>query len=67
MEGVSASMAVNTTQIVESVATTKEIAARQKSLGELQLRAYLSVVIGGCRSAVNAEKPAEWYPRCHKT
>jgi hypothetical protein len=47
MEGVAASMAINAAQIVESVATSKEIAARQKVLGEMQLRSYLSVIIGG--------------------
>ena len=46
MEGVADSMAINAEQIVESVSISKEMAARQKILGETQLRAYLSVLIG---------------------
>lgn len=47
MEGVSASMAINAEKIIETVDINKEIAARQKVLGEAQLRAYVSVLIGG--------------------
>jgi hypothetical protein len=46
MEKISEAMADNVESIRESVATSKQIAARQKEVTELQLRAYLSVVIG---------------------
>jgi len=47
MQSVADSMAINVSALSETVATNKEIAARQKVLGEMQLRAYISVVIGG--------------------
>ena len=47
MEGVAQSMATNTEQMVLSVATNREIATRQKLFGEIQTRAYISVLIGG--------------------
>jgi hypothetical protein len=46
MGSVAESMEINVGALKETVATNKEIAARQKILGELQLRAYVSVVIG---------------------
>jgi hypothetical protein len=49
MEGVSKAMGENVKHVAATVATNKQIADRQKRLGELQLRAYVSVLIGGCR------------------
>jgi len=46
MQSVAESMAINVAALKETVATNKEIAARQKTLGELQLRSYISVIIG---------------------
>jgi hypothetical protein len=46
MEEVAGSMAINAEQVVKSVTTSKEIADRQKQFGEMQIRAYLSVLIG---------------------
>jgi len=46
MERVSESIATSAQAATESVATSKEIAARQKNFGQMQMRAYLSVVIG---------------------
>jgi hypothetical protein len=47
MEKVAESIAVSAGAATESVATSKEIAARQKLAVEMQMRAYLTVVIGG--------------------
>jgi hypothetical protein len=47
MGSVAKSMATNVDQIVETVRINREIAARQKTLGEAQLRAYVSVNVGG--------------------
>lgn len=47
MQSVAESMAINATQIVRSVGISEEISDRQKRLGETQLRAYVSVLIGG--------------------
>lgn len=44
MEGVDASMAKNVTKLGETVNINREIADRQKLLGELQSRPYLSVL-----------------------
>lgn len=46
MEGVSVSMAANVTHLRETVAINRQIADRQKLVSELQLRPYLSVLIG---------------------
>ena len=46
MERVAASMAENVESIKASVATSQEIAQRQKLLGEAQMRAYISVKVG---------------------
>lgn len=47
MEGVAASMEINAAKIVESVETSKQIAATQRAHGEMQMRAYVSVLLGG--------------------
>jgi hypothetical protein len=46
MERVAQSMATNTEQIIATVAINREIANRQKLLGEAQLRAFLAVNVG---------------------
>jgi hypothetical protein len=46
MQSVAESMATNVSALKETVATNKEIAARQKSFGEAQMRAYISVRVG---------------------
>ncbi len=47
MEGVAASMHANVQHVQESVDTSRRIAATQRKHGEMQMRAYLSVLIGG--------------------
>lgn len=47
MEGVAQSMAINVEAVKQSVATTREIADRQKLVTELQSRAYISVAFYG--------------------
>lgn len=46
MEDVAKSIAVSAQASIESVATSKDIAAAQRSFGEMQLRPYLSVIPG---------------------
>jgi hypothetical protein len=46
MQEVSKSLEINAREIVESVKTSKEIAARQRMFGEMQMLAYVSVLIG---------------------
>ncbi|KAF0174546.1 MAG: hypothetical protein FD124_2636 [Alphaproteobacteria bacterium] len=46
MEAVAKSMQVSAENVSRSVATTEQIAAMQRSFGETQTRAYLSVMIG---------------------
>jgi hypothetical protein len=47
MQDVAKAMTTNTVLMAESVATSKQIADQQKVVTEMQLRAYVSVVIGG--------------------
>lgn len=47
MEGVAVSMAVNAAQIVRSVEITDGIAKVQRDFSKMQMRAYVSVLIGG--------------------
>jgi hypothetical protein len=47
MEKVAEAIAISAAAATKSVGTSEEIAAQQKLLGRLQMRAYLSVVIGG--------------------
>lgn len=47
MVSVAKSLEANQAQLRQTVEINRQIADRQKSLGEMQLRAYLSVVIGG--------------------
>ncbi|HEX4160153.1 MAG TPA: hypothetical protein VHY79_16940 [Rhizomicrobium sp.] len=58
MADVATAMGENVASVKESVATSKEIAGRQKQMGELQLRAYISAVIGGglCQDRANGIK-----------
>ena len=46
MQGVATAMGTNVVKLEESVGIQREIADRQKQVSEMQLRAYLSVVIG---------------------
>jgi hypothetical protein len=55
MEGVSVSMAANVEKLTITVATNKEIAARQKLFGEKQMRAYV-FLDGG--SVLNVADPS---------
>jgi hypothetical protein len=56
MEGVAESMGVNATQIVESVNLSRGIAKHQEMFGKAQMRAYISVLIGGARYQQGALK-----------
>jgi hypothetical protein len=47
MQSVAASMDINAKQIVKSVSISNDIAKTQRTVSEMQLRAYLSVVISG--------------------
>lgn len=46
MERIANAMSLNVVQVVESVETSKEVAAQQKLFGKMQMRAYISVLIG---------------------
>jgi hypothetical protein len=58
MEAVAASMAQNVKHLETTVATNKRIADRQKLVSEMQLRAYVSVIIG---SAVTQDQATGTY------
>ena len=47
MEGVAVSMAINAEQVVRSVGISADIADQQRIFGRMQMRAYVSVLIGG--------------------
>jgi hypothetical protein len=47
MTKVAEAMTENVARLKETVEINREIAERQKSFGQLQLRAYISVVVGG--------------------
>lgn len=46
MEGVAKSMAINAEQVVKSVGISADIAKHQRLFGQMQMRAYLTVVVG---------------------
>ena len=46
MEGVAASMVINAEQIVQSVGISRDIANQQRIFSQMQMRAYISVLIG---------------------
>jgi hypothetical protein len=57
MQGVADSMKINAEQIVLAVQTNKTVAEQQKRYAETQLRAYLSVAVGG---ATFQERDKNW-------
>jgi hypothetical protein len=60
MERVAESLAANAESVKISVQTTKDIADRQKLIGELQSRAYLSVVFG---EMITQQPPLRFEPK----
>jgi hypothetical protein len=57
MRSVAASMATNVAQIIQSVEISKQVARSQRLFGQTQLRAYVSVLIGG---ATYQERSRNW-------